>query len=114
MADAEDLLRLVQVTDVIDTPGRNMLEPGDVPLDIRHLVRALASIRMTDRVWAGEASSDVAAEDCLRMAEIVFGGAEAIAAEPVHLRATATSTRRCSSTRACSRGSSPTPRRARR
>ena len=83
MADAEDLLRLVQVTDLIDTPGRNMLEPGDVPLDVRHLVRALAAIRMTDRVWAGEASSDVAAEDCLRMAEIVFGGADAIADEPV-------------------------------
>jgi trimethylamine--corrinoid protein Co-methyltransferase len=83
MADAEDLLRLVQMTDVIDTPGRNMLEPGDVPLDVRHLVRALAAIRMTDRVWAGEASSDVAAEDCLRMAEIVFGGADAIADEPV-------------------------------
>ena len=83
MADAEDLLRLVQMTDVIDTPGRNMLEPGDVPLDVRHLVRALAAIRMTDRVWAGEASSDVAAEDCLRMAEIVFGGAEAIADDPV-------------------------------
>src|SRR5664279_251839 len=53
MADGEDLLRLVQMADVIDTPGRNMLEPGDVPLDVRHLVRALASIRMTDRVWAG-------------------------------------------------------------
>ena len=60
-----------------------MLEPNDVPLDVRHLVRALAAIRMTDRVWAGEASSTVAAEDCLRLAEIVFGGAEAIAAEPV-------------------------------
>ena len=47
------------------------------------LPRALAAIRMTDRVWAGEASSDVAAEDCLRMAEIVFGGADAIAEAPV-------------------------------
>ena len=83
MADAEDLLRLVQMTDLMDTPGRNMLEPGDVPLDVRHLVRALAAIRLTDRVWAGEASSDVAAGDCLRMAEILFGGPEAIAADPV-------------------------------
>ena len=113
MADAEDLLRLVQMTDVIDTPGRNMLEPSDVPLDVRHLVRALAAIRMTDRVWAGEASSDFAAEDCLRMAEIVFGGAGGDRRRARHLRATATSTRRCSSTRACSRGSSPTRPRAR-
>jgi trimethylamine---corrinoid protein Co-methyltransferase len=83
MADAEDLLRLVQMTDAIDTPGRNMIEPGDVPLDVRHLVRALAAIRMTDRVWAGEASATFAAEDCLQMAGIVFGGADAIADEPV-------------------------------
>jgi trimethylamine--corrinoid protein Co-methyltransferase len=83
MADAEDLLRLVQMTDAIDTPGRNMIEPGDVPLDVRHLVRALAAIRMTDRVWAGEASSSFAAEDCLQMAGILFGGADAIADEPV-------------------------------
>jgi trimethylamine--corrinoid protein Co-methyltransferase len=83
MEDAEDLLRLVQMTDAIDTPGRNVIEPNDVPLDVRHLVRGLAAIRMTDRVWAGEASSTAAAEDCLRLAEIVFGGPEAIAAEPV-------------------------------
>jgi trimethylamine--corrinoid protein Co-methyltransferase len=58
---------------VLDTPGRNILEPNDVPLDVRHLLRALAAIRLTDRVWSGEPSSAVAAEDCLRMAEIVFG-----------------------------------------
>ena len=83
LEDLEDLLRLVQQTDAIDTPGRSMLEPNDVALDVRHLVRALASIRMTDRVWAGECSATFAAEDCLRLAEIVFGGADAIAADPV-------------------------------
>ena len=67
----------------LDTPGRNVLEPNDVPLDVRHLLRALASIRLTDRVWSGEPSSEVAAADCLRMAEIVFGGREAIEREPV-------------------------------
>ncbi len=64
-------------------PGRNILEPNDVPLDSRHLVRTLASIRLTDRVWAGEPSSETAAHDCLRMAEIVFGGREQIEQEPV-------------------------------
>src|SRR5436305_11703164 len=83
LADFEDLLRLVQQTPAIDTGGRSMVEPNDIALDVRHLVRALASIRFTDRVWAGEASSSVAAADCLRLAEIVFGGADAIAAEPV-------------------------------
>jgi len=82
MADLEALLKLTHLTDNLDTPGRNILEPNDVPLDTRHLLRALAAIRLTDRVWAGEPSSDFAAADCIRMAEIVFGGREAIEETP--------------------------------
>src|SRR5436190_1534517 len=83
MADLESLIKLTQLTDALDTAGRNILEPNDIPLDVRHLLRALAAIRLTDRVWSGEPSSDVAAEDCLRMAEIVFGGRDAIEEAPV-------------------------------
>ena len=82
MADLEALLKLTQLTDNLDTPGRNILEPNDVALDIRHLLRALAAIRLTDRVWAGEPSSDFAAADCIRMAEIVFGGRAVIEETP--------------------------------
>ena len=74
MADLEQLLMLVQMTPALDTPGRNMLEPNDIPLDSRHLLRALAATRLTDRVWSGEPSSQAAAEDCIRIAEIVHGG----------------------------------------
>jgi trimethylamine--corrinoid protein Co-methyltransferase len=83
LADLETLLKLCQQTDALDTPGRSMLEPNDVPLDVRHLVRTLAAIRLTDRVWGGEPSTAVAVADCLRMAEIVFGGRAAIEARPV-------------------------------
>ena len=82
-ADVERFLMLLQVTDALDTPGRNIVEPNDLPLDVRHLMRALASIRLTDRVWAGEPSATFAAEDCIRMAEIVFGGRAEIEREPV-------------------------------
>src|SRR5256885_3652694 len=82
LADLEALLKLTQLTGSLDTPGRNTLEPNDVPLDVRHLLRALAAIRLTDRVWAGEPSSDFAAADCIRMAEIVFGGREKIEETP--------------------------------
>jgi trimethylamine---corrinoid protein Co-methyltransferase len=74
MADLERLMKLTHMTDALDTPGRNMLEPNDVPLDSRHLLRGLAAIRLTDRTWAGEPSSQSAAEDCIRMIEIVHGG----------------------------------------
>jgi trimethylamine--corrinoid protein Co-methyltransferase len=83
MADLENLLKLTQLTDAMDTAGRNILEPNDVPLDVRHLLRALALVRLTDRVWAGEPSSEVAAADCLRVVEIVFGGRAAIEETPV-------------------------------
>ncbi len=83
MADLEQLLKMVQVTDALDTPGRNILEPNDVPLDVRHLLRALAANRLTDRVWSGEPSSDTAARDCIRIAEIVHGGRENIERNPV-------------------------------
>jgi trimethylamine--corrinoid protein Co-methyltransferase len=85
MADLERLLMLTHLNDSLDTPGRNILEPNDVALDSRHLVRALAAIRLTDRVWAGEPSSESAAQDCLRMIEIVHGGAESIRDRPVLL-----------------------------
>jgi trimethylamine---corrinoid protein Co-methyltransferase len=83
MADVEQLLKMVQVADVLDTPGRNILEPNDIPLDVRHLLRALAATRLTDRVWSGEPSSETAARDCIRMAEIVHGGRDAIEREAV-------------------------------
>ncbi len=83
MTDLEQLMQLTHLTDVLDTPGRSIVEPNDVPLDVRHLVRALAAIRLTDRVWAGEPSSSVAAEDCLAMAAIVFGGRSVIEERPV-------------------------------
>jgi trimethylamine---corrinoid protein Co-methyltransferase len=83
IADLESLLKLTHLTDALDTPGRNILEPNDVPLDVRHLVRSLAAIRLTDRVWSGEPSSESAADDCLRLAEIVFGGRGRIEETPV-------------------------------
>lgn len=82
-ADLDRFLMLTQASGVLDTPGRNIVEPNDLPLDVRHLVRALQAIRLTDLVWAGEASSAASAEDCLAMASIVFGGREAIEREPV-------------------------------
>src|SRR3954467_8249151 len=82
MADLERFLMMTQMADVLDTPGRSIVEPNDVPLDVRHLVRALEAIRLTDRVWSGEPSPQRSAEDCLAMAGIVMGGAEALLERP--------------------------------
>jgi trimethylamine---corrinoid protein Co-methyltransferase len=83
LADLEDLLRLTQASAVLDTPGRSPVEPNDVPLDIRHLMRGLAAIRLTDRVWSGDPASQTIASDCLHMAAIVHGGRPEELADPV-------------------------------
>lgn len=85
MDDVVKLLKLTQMSSVLDTPGRNIVEPGDVPLDVRHLVRAAAATKYTDRVWSGEVSSGAKAKDCLRIAEIVHGGRTLIDGKPVLL-----------------------------
>jgi len=82
MADLQRFLAMTQASGVLDTPGRSIVEPNDVPLDVRHLLRALEAIRLTDMVWSGEASSEQGAADCLEMAAIVHGGRERIEAEP--------------------------------
>jgi trimethylamine---corrinoid protein Co-methyltransferase len=82
MDDLERFLMLTQVCEVLDTPGRSIVEPNDVPLDVRHLLRALEAIRLTDRVWSGEPSSRVAADDCLAMAAIAAGGEDALRERP--------------------------------
>src|SRR4029078_8737797 len=60
----------------------SIVEPNDVPLDVRHLVRALEAIRLTDRVWSGEPSPQRSAGACLAMAAMVMGGAEAMLERP--------------------------------
>ena len=42
MADLETLMKLTQLSDVLDTPGRNICEPDDVPLDVAPPAAGLA------------------------------------------------------------------------
>jgi trimethylamine--corrinoid protein Co-methyltransferase len=67
----------------LDTPGGNICEPDDVPLDSRHLVQTLALIVHSDKIFKGTPMSRTASEDTLRMAEILAGGREALERRPV-------------------------------
>ena len=83
LADLERFIRLTQVHDELDTPGGNICEPNDVPLDSRHLVQNYALISLCDKVFEGVPMSDVAARDSIEMGAIVFGGRETIEERPV-------------------------------
>lgn len=76
LADLQRLIMLTESFDELDTPGGNICEPDDVPLDSRHLVQNLALILLSDKVFEGVPISRMAAEDSVRMGEILFGVAD--------------------------------------
>ncbi|MGN6378460.1 MAG: trimethylamine methyltransferase family protein [Gaiellales bacterium] len=83
MADFENLVRLSQAFDELDTPGGTICEPGDRPLDSRHLDMVYALQTLSDKPHMGSVTSGPNAADTIRMCEIVHGGRESIEREPV-------------------------------
>ena len=83
LADLQRFIMLTQTFDELDTPGRGICEANDAPLDSRHLATQLSAIVLSDKVLGGVPMSATAAADCVRMAEIVFGGREQIEQRPV-------------------------------
>src|SRR6185312_3551854 len=75
MADFENLCRLSQTYDQLDTPGGLCCEPGDRPLDSRHLDMLLAVQTLTDKPYMGAVITEGAAVDTIRMTDMLFGGA---------------------------------------
>ncbi len=83
LADLVKLIKLAQMQPELDTPGGNICEPDDVPLDSRHLVQTLALIVHSDKIFKGMPMSRTASEDTIRMGEILCGGREAIERRPM-------------------------------
>jgi trimethylamine--corrinoid protein Co-methyltransferase len=73
LADFEDLVRLSQFLDDIDSPGGLPCEPNDRPLDSRHLDMTRALLSLSDKPIMGAQISRVAARDSIAMTRIVFG-----------------------------------------
>jgi trimethylamine--corrinoid protein Co-methyltransferase len=82
LADLVRLIKLAQMQPELDTPGGNICEPDDVPLDSRHLVQTLALIVHSDKAFKGMPMSRTGSEDTLHMGEILAGGRDAIEQRP--------------------------------
>ena len=82
MDDFENLVRLSQAFDQLDSPGGTICEPNDRPLDSRHLDMVFALQTLSDKPYMGSVTSGPNAADTIRMSEILFGGREAIEATP--------------------------------
>jgi trimethylamine--corrinoid protein Co-methyltransferase len=82
MADFRQFAQLAQGFDALDSAGGVICEPGDAPLDSRHLDMTLALQTLTDKIYMGNVVSGVNARDTIAMTEILFGGREAIETTP--------------------------------
>ena len=80
--DFENLVRLSQAFDQLDSPGGTICEPNDRPLDSRHLDMVFALQTLSDKPYMGSVTSGPNAADTIRMSEILFGGREAIERAP--------------------------------
>ncbi|MGH3412787.1 MAG: trimethylamine methyltransferase family protein [Marmoricola sp.] len=82
MDDFGNFTRLAQSFGVLDSAGGVICEPGDAPLDSRHLDMTYALQTLTDKVYMGNVVSGPNAADTLAMTEILFGSREAIEQTP--------------------------------
>jgi trimethylamine---corrinoid protein Co-methyltransferase len=85
MADFENFVRLSQVFPELDSPGGTVVEPEDRPLDSRHLDMVYALQTLSDKPYMGSVISAENARDTIAMGEILFGGAEPLARNPVSI-----------------------------
>jgi trimethylamine---corrinoid protein Co-methyltransferase len=85
MDDFENLVRLSQSFDQLDSPGGTICEPNDRPLDSRHLDMVFALQTLSDKPYMGSVTSGPNAADTIRMSEILFGGREAIEQTPASI-----------------------------
>ena len=82
MADFENLVRLSQAFDQLDSPGGTICEPNDRPLDSRHLDMVFALQTLSDKPYMGSVTSGPNAADTIHLTEILFGGREPIERTP--------------------------------
>jgi trimethylamine--corrinoid protein Co-methyltransferase len=85
MDDFERLVKLSHSFPQIDSPGGVICEPGDRPLDSRHLDMTYALQTLSDKPYFGSVTSAENARDSIRMTEILHGGRETIEETPALL-----------------------------
>jgi len=73
MEDFINLVKLAQACPNLDLASGILVEPNDVPEEIRHVKMLEASLKYSDKCLMGSSYGRQKAADTIRMAEIVFG-----------------------------------------
>ncbi len=77
--DVHKFCKLVQTSKYLDFNSAIVVQPNDVPAKTAHLDILLAAILLTDKPIMGSSVSGAAAEDSLKLAEMIWGNTD----EPV-------------------------------
>jgi trimethylamine--corrinoid protein Co-methyltransferase len=83
-ADFVDLLKIVQMSNVMHGTGVALVELNDVPVPFRHLRRTLLNLTLSDKPTMSYAHGRIIPADVINMVRLVIGGeGSKEAAEPV-------------------------------
>jgi len=73
LADVETFCKLVQTSKYIDFNSAIAVQPNDVPTETAYLDLLLATLTLTDKPIMGSSASEVAAQDSLKLAQMIWG-----------------------------------------
>ena len=82
LKDFENFVKLTGASANQDLLSGTVVEPTDVPPEIRHLRMLYTSVKYSDKCFMGSTMGAWAARDCLQMASILFGSRVELAAKP--------------------------------
>jgi len=80
--DFENLVKLTHASQNLDMCSNILVEPNDVPHELRSVKTIYACLRLSDKCFMGSAIDSEGARQTLRILSIVFGEKEALAQKP--------------------------------
>jgi trimethylamine--corrinoid protein Co-methyltransferase len=82
LKDLENFVKLTHASKYQDICNGMVVEPNDVPHDVRHLHKLYTAIKLSDKCFMGSVMGVEAARDSIRLASILFGDETQLAEKP--------------------------------
>ena len=82
LVDFVNFVKLTGASTNLDLCSGAVIEPNDVPHEIRHAQMLYAAMKYSDKCFMGSAMGEQGAKDSIRLASILFGSTEQLAEKP--------------------------------
>ncbi|MGD8343668.1 MAG: trimethylamine methyltransferase family protein [Desulfobacterales bacterium] len=82
LQDFENFVKLTGASTHLDVLSGTVVEPTDVPYEIRHAQMIYSAVKYSDKCFMGSTMGAQAASDCIQMAALLFGGRDQIESAP--------------------------------